>query len=254
MGMNIGLVLLAFIAGLLSCFSPCVLPLMPGYIGYLSGAAVTSQGIMVERRAALMHALAFVLGFTAIFVAIWSAFFAVTQFVDKFLLARIAGAILIAFGLHLTGLLRIPLLYREARVQVNVHGLGLPRSFLTGIAFGAGWTPCVGPMLSFILTLAMQTTTALQGTGLLLFYSAGLGVPFLLAAFGLEAFQRRMRGASRYLHYFEIAGGVLLIGMGLLLLFDKFQILNAFFYRLTPPALFDLERTVQQWLGVKLDN
>ena len=252
--MNIGLILLAFIAGLLSCFSPCVLPLMPGYIGYLSGAAVTPQGLVVERRAALMHAFAFVLGFTTIFVLIWSAFFAVTQFVDKFLMARISGVILIVFGVHLTGLVRIPLLYREARVQVKSDGLGLPRSFVTGLAFGAGWTPCVGPMLSFILALAMQTTTALQGTALLLFYSAGLGVPFLLAAFGLETIQRKLRGANRYLHYLEIVGGVLLIGMGLLLLLDKFQILNAFFFQLTPTALFDLERSIADWLGVNLNN
>lgn len=252
--MNVGLVALAFIAGLLSCLSPCVLPLMPGYIGYLSGAAVTPQGLVVQRRAALLHALAFVLGFTAIFIAIWSAFFAVTQFVDKFLLARISGVILIVFGLHLTGLIRIPLLYREARVQITSDGLGLPRSFLTGLAFGAGWTPCVGPMLSFILALAMQTTTALQGTTLLLFYSAGLAVPFLLAGFGLETLQTRLRGANRFLHYLEIAGGALLIGMGLLLLLDKFQILNAYFFRLTPLALFDLERSFSVWLGVNLSN
>ncbi len=252
--MNVGLVSLAFFAGLLSCFSPCVLPLMPGYIGYLSGAAVTPQGMSVERRAALLHAFAFVLGFTTIFVLIWSAFFTLTQFVDKFLLARISGVILIVMGLHLTGLVRIPLLYREARVQVSVNGLGLPRSYVTGIAFGAGWTPCVGPMLSFILALAMQTNTALQGTSLLLFYSAGLAVPFLLAAVGLETVQRRLRGANRYLHYLEIVGGVVLIAMGLLLLFDKFQILNAYFFQLTPPALFDLERSFQGWFGVNLNN
>ncbi len=252
--MNIGLIGLAFFAGLLSCFSPCVLPLMPGYIGYLSGAAVTPQGLIVQRRAAVLHGFAFVLGFTTIFIAIWSALFTLTQFVDKFLLARIGGVILIAFGLHLTGLVRIPFLYREARVQVNMQGLGLPRSFITGIAFGAGWTPCVGPMLSFILALAMQTPTALQGTMLLLFYSAGLGVPFLLAAFGLETAQQKLRGANRYLHYLEIAGGVLLIGMGLLLLLDKFQILNAYFFQLTPPALFDFERTLQGWFGVNLEQ
>lgn len=252
--MNLGLAALAFIAGLLSCFSPCVLPLMPGYIGYLSGAAVTPQGMVVERRAALTHAFAFVLGFTTIFVLIWSAFFALTQFVDKFLLARVSGVILIVMGLHLTGLVRIPLLYREARVQLNVDGFGLPRSYVTGMAFGAGWTPCVGPMLSFILALAMQTTTALQGTTLLLFYSAGLAVPFLLAAVGLETVQRRLRGANRYLHYLEIVGGLILIAMGLLLLFDKFQILNAYFFQLTPSALFDLERSFQAWFGVNLNN
>jgi cytochrome c-type biogenesis protein len=252
--MNAGLLTLAFGAGLLSFFSPCVLPLVPIYIGYLSGASATPEGIVVERRDTLLHSFAFILGFTTIFVVIWSALFALTQYIDKIVLGRIAGAILIVFGIHLTGLIRIPFLLREARVQFNSPELGLPRSYLTGMAFAAGWTPCIGPMLSFILSLATQTTTAVEGTGLLLFYSAGLGVPFLFTAFALDAATRRLKSLNRYLHVIEIASGVLLVVMGLLLVTDQFQVLNAYFFRMTPDVFFGMEKTLQQWLGVQLPN
>ncbi len=250
--MNIALIVLAFGAGFLSFVSPCVLPLVPIYIGYLSGAAVTPEGITVARRETLSHALAFILGFTTIFVAIWSALFALTQVIDKQLLSHIAGLILIVFGVHMLGIIRIPFLYQEARVQVNMPELGYPRSFLTGMAFAAGWTPCVGPMLSLILGAATQTTTALEGTALLLLYSAGLGAPFLLTAYALDTMTRRLKSFNRYLHTVEVISGILLIGMGLLLLFDKFQTLNAYFFQMTPQAFFDLEQNLANFLGVHL--
>ncbi len=250
--MSIGLILLAFGAGFLSFVSPCVLPLVPIYIGYLSGAAVTPEGLMVARRETLSHAFAFILGFTTIFVAIWSALFALTQLVDKQLLAHLSGLILIVFGINMLGLIRIPFLYQEARVQVGMRELGYPRSFLTGMAFAAGWTPCVGPMLSLILGAATQTSTALEGTALLLLYSAGLGVPFMIVAFGLDTMTRRLKSFSRHLHTVEIVSGLILIGMGLLLFFDKFQVLNAYFFQLTPQALFDLENNLARVLGVSL--
>ncbi|MBI3741814.1 MAG: cytochrome c biogenesis protein CcdA [Chloroflexi bacterium] len=252
--MSVGLLILAFGAGLLSCLSPCVLPLMPAYVGYLSGAVATPEGVMIRRRETLLHAFTFVLGFTTIFVAIWSALSALSVLLSKTDLSHIAGVILIVFGIHLTGLMRIPLLYREARVNFQSSQLGLPRSYLTGMAFAAGWTPCIGPMLSFILALATQTNTAVEGTVLLLFYSAGLGVPFLLTALGLDVVQRKIKGMNRFLHFVEIAGGALLITMGLLLVFDKFQILNAYFFRLTPQGLYDVEGWFRQWLGVQLPN
>jgi len=252
--MSIGLIILAFGAGFLSFVSPCVLPLVPIYIGYLSGAAVTPEGMLVARRDTLTHALAFVLGFTTIFVAIWSALFALTQVLDKLLLSHIAGVILVIFGINMLGLIRIPFLYQEARLQVGMRELGYPRSFLTGMAFAAGWTPCVGPMLSLILGLATQTPTALEGTGLLLLYSAGLGVPFLLVAYGLDTMTRRLKAFNRYLHAIEIASGVLLIVVGLLLVLDKFQILNAYFFQLTPQSFFDLESNLAHFLGVTVQQ
>lgn len=231
-------VLIAFGAGLLSFLSPCVLPMVPIYLGYLSGAAVTPEGIITARREAVAHAAAFVLGFTLIFVAIWSALSVLTSLLTKTDLAHIAGVILIIFGIHFIGIIRIPFLYQEARVHIGQRPLGYPTSLLTGMAFAAGWTPCIGPTLSGVIALATQEATVLQGTGLLLVYSAGLGIPFLLVAFGLGSATRWLKRFSPYLRAVEIASGVLLLGMGLLLVSDKFQLLNSFFFRLTPDWMY----------------
>lgn len=231
-------VVLAFGAGLLSFLSPCVLPMVPIYLGYLSGAAVTPEGLVAARRQALTHAAAFVLGFTLIFVAIWSALSVLTVLLSKNDLAHIAGVILIVFGIHFIGIVRIPFLYREARVEVRNRPLGYPTSLLTGMAFAAGWTPCIGPTLSGVIALATQEATVLQGTGLLLAYSAGLGIPFLLVALGLGSATKFLKRISPHLRKVEFASGVLLLGMGLMLLFDKFQLLNAYFFRLTPDWMY----------------
>ncbi len=230
--------LIAFGAGLLSFLSPCVLPMVPIYLGYLSGAAVTPEGIVTARREAVSHALAFVLGFTLIFVAIWSALSVLTVVLSKSDLAHIGGVILIIFGIHFIGVVRIPFLYQEARVHVGQRPLGYPTSLLTGMAFAAGWTPCIGPTLSGVIALATQEATVLQGTGLLLAYAAGLGLPFLLTAFGLASATQLLKKFTPYLRWIEIASGVLLLTMGVLLLSDKFQVLNAFFFQLTPEWLY----------------
>jgi len=233
-------VLIAVGAGLLSFFSPCVLPMVPIYIGYLSGAAVTPEGIATARREAVAHAAAFVLGFTLIFVAIWSALSVLTIIFTKTDLARAAGVILIIFGIHFIGILRIPLLYQEARVEIRKRALGYPTSLLTGMAFAAGWTPCIGPTLSGVIALATQEATVWQGTGLLIAYAAGLGIPFLLTAFALGSVTPWLKKLSPHLRKVEIASGVLLLLMGVLLLTDNFQRLNALFFQLTPEWLFKL--------------
>lgn len=227
-------VLIALGAGLLSFFSPCVLPMVPIYIGYLSGAAVTPEGVLTARRDAVAHAAAFVLGFTLIFVAIWSALSALTYVLSKSDLGHIAGVILIIFGIHFIGIIRIPFLYQEARVEVRNRPLGYPTSLLTGMAFAAGWTPCIGPTLSGVIALATQEATVFQGTGLLIAYSMGMGIPFLLTALALGSASQWLKRFSPYLRYVEIASGVLLLLMGILLLTDQFQILNAYFFNLTP--------------------
>ncbi len=231
-------ILIALFAGLLSFLSPCVLPMVPIYIGYLSGAAVTPEGIVTARRNAVTHAAAFVLGFTLIFVAIWSALSVLTVFLTKTDLAHIAGVILIIFGIHFIGIVRIPFLYQEARVEVRNRPLGYPTSLLTGMAFAAGWTPCIGPTLSGVIALATQEATVLQGTGLLLVYAAGLGIPFLLVAFGLCSATQWLKKLSPHLRKIEIASGILLLVMGLLFVTDKFQLLNAFFFNLTPDWMY----------------
>ena len=237
-------VVIAIGAGLLSFLSPCVLPMVPIYIGYLSGAVVTPEGIVSARREAVAHAAAFVLGFTLIFVAIWSALFALTSIISKPALAHIAGVILIIFAVHFIGFefqvggrkfsTRIPFLYQEARVEVRNRPLGYPTSLLTGMAFAAGWTPCIGPTLSGVIALAAQEATMLQGTGLLLAYSAGLGIPFLLTAFALGSATKWLKKLSPHLRKIEIVSGVLLLVMGVLFVTDQFQVLNGFFYDITP--------------------
>jgi cytochrome c-type biogenesis protein len=233
-------VLIAIGAGLLSFFSPCVLPMVPIYIGYLSGAAVTPEGIVAARRVAVTHAAAFVLGFTLIFVAIWSALSVLTVVFTKTNLARVAGVILIIFGIHFIGIIRIPFLYQEARVEVRNRPLGYPTSLLTGMAFAAGWTPCIGPTLSGVIALATQEATVWQGTGLLIAYAMGMGIPFLLTAFALGSATKWLKKLSPHLRKVEIASGVLLLLMGVLLLTDNFQKLNAIFFQLTPEWLFKL--------------
>jgi cytochrome c-type biogenesis protein len=234
------MVLFAIVAGLLSFFSPCVLPMVPIYIGYLSGAAVTPDGIVAARREAISHAAAFVLGFTLVFIAIWSALSVLTVIFTKTDLAHIAGVILLIFGVHFIGIIRIPFLYQEARVEVRNRPLGYPTSLLTGMAFAAGWTPCIGPTLSGVIAMATQEATVWQGTGLLLAYAAGLGIPFLLTAFALGSATKWLKKLSPHLRKVEIASGALLIVMALLLLFDKFQILNAYFFQFTPDWLLKL--------------
>jgi len=208
--------------------------MVPIYIGYLSGAAVTPEGIVAARREAVAHAAAFVLGFTLIFVAIWSALSVLTVILSKTDLGHIAGVILIIFGIHFIGIVRIPFLYQEARVKVRNRPLGYPTSLLTGMAFAAGWTPCIGPTLSGVIALATQEATVLQGTGLLVAYAAGLGIPFILVAFGLGSATQWLKKLSPHLRKVEIVSGILLLAMGLLLLTDKFQLLNAVFFNMTP--------------------
>ncbi|MBM3129546.1 MAG: cytochrome c biogenesis protein CcdA [Chloroflexi bacterium] len=245
--------LIAIGAGLLSFFSPCVLPMVPIYIGYLSGAAVTPDGIVTARRRAVLHAAAFVLGFTLIFVAIWSALSVLTVIFTKTDIARIAGFILIVFGFHFVGLdirlvdverfrivTRIPFLYQEARVEIRQRALGYPTSLLTGMAFAAGWTPCIGPTLSGVIALATQEATVLEGTGLLIAYAAGMGIPFLITAFALGSATQWLKKMSPHLRKVEIASGVLLLLMGILLITDNFQKLNALFFQWTPEWLFEL--------------
>jgi cytochrome c-type biogenesis protein len=233
-------VLIAIGAGVLSFFSPCVLPMVPIYIGYLSGAAVTPDGIVTARREAVLHAAMFVLGFTLIFIGIWSALSVLTVVLTKTELARIAGVILMIFGIHFIGIIRIPFLYREARVEVRNRPLGYPTSLLTGMAFAAGWTPCIGPTLSGVIALATQEATVWQGTGLLLAYAAGMGIPFLLTAFALGSATQWLKKLSPHLRKVEIASGILLLLMGVLLFTDQFQKLNTIFFQWTPEWLFKL--------------
>jgi cytochrome c-type biogenesis protein len=224
---------IAFLAGVVSFLSPCVLPLVPGYISMLSGASIdelkSGAGVALAGRI-FRNSLAFVVGFTAVFVSLGASATAVGNFLSAkhTIFNLVAGIIIIVFGLHLTGLVKIPLLYREARVDTGAPRRGLAGSFVLGFAFAFGWTPCIGPILATILALASTRDTLFQGMFLLAVYSAGLAIPFLLTGLGLSQFLRFYGGFRKHLQVVEVASGVLLIAIGFLIAFNKFTVLSGY--------------------------
>ena len=223
-------VLAAAAAGVVSFLSPCVLPLVPGYLSFVSGLSYadlageqSGTGPRSLTRAVLPSAAVFVLGFTTIFVAMGASATTLGRLLlgGSPVLTRIAGAVIILFGLHIIGVIRIPLLYREKRIHTQTAPRTLLGSYAVGMAFAFGWTPCIGPILGGVLTMAATRETVTQGMALLTVYSLGLGVPFLVAALGVNyllAFTARFR---RHVRAVEIGGGVLLVLVGLLVFADK---------------------------------
>ncbi|MCH7562655.1 MAG: cytochrome c biogenesis protein CcdA [Gemmatimonadetes bacterium] len=226
----------ALMAGVLSFLSPCVLPLVPSYLSFVTGMSLEDLQEGVDRRATLVHSLLFVAGFSLIFILLGAS----ASFLGVFLkhyedwIARIGGVVIIILGLHLVGIFRITPLLRERRVHVNDKPAGYLGTLGVGAAFGAGWTPCIGPVLGAILTLAGTQDTVWAGVGLLSVYSLGLAIPFLLSALALDAF---LKGFSRFrtlLPIVEKVSGVMLIVLGLLLVTGSFTILSAYLVRFTP--------------------
>lgn len=203
-------------AGLLSFFSPCVLPMVPIYLGYLTGGAVASLDAP-RGRAPVIHALFFVLGFGLVFVSLGAVAGVLGQLLARYLalVATLGGALLIALGMHMAGLLRIPWLYtQKSLVAGRPRGTGPGASFLLGLVFAAGWTPCVGPVLGAILLLAADAQTAARGSLLLSIYTLGLGLPFIAVAAAMGALLPLARRLNRYSRWASAAGGVLLILLG----------------------------------------
>ena len=215
--------IVAFGAGALSFASPCVLPLVPAYIGHLAGRSVGKEPDAGQRSETLAHALAFVLGFSAVFIVLGASVGLVGFIVREQLpwLRWVGGAILVVMGLHVAGVLRIPALYRELRFPFRPsRRLGMASSFLVGSIFGAGWTPCIGPILGAILLYASTTQTVGQGTLLLTAYSLGLGMPFLIAALALDRVLDFLRRLNRQAQLVEWTSGALLAGMGFVVMFN----------------------------------
>lgn len=223
-------ILLAFSAGLLSFLSPCVLPLVPAYITYITGSAVSELSSGKARLFALYKALGFALGFSIIFIAMGASITSIGRFLtgNQDIFRKIGGTVIVLFGIHITGIFKIKTLYYEKRV-IPFEKLGKNiSSVFIGMAFAAGWTPCVGPILASILIYAGSMDTISMGVMLLAAYSLGLAVPFLLTAYAIGSFSKYFMKISKYLDAISVFSGVLLIFMGFLIFTNKVSILSRY--------------------------
>jgi cytochrome c-type biogenesis protein len=219
---------LAFLAGLVSFLSPCVFSLVPAYIGYLGGRAAGGEVTGTNRLVTFTHGLAFVLGFSFVFISLGLASSAVGHvlFDLRFILSKVGGIVVIIFGLHMIGVFRIPFLEYDTRVQqMPDRKWGYLSSALMGVFFSAGWAPCVGPVLGAILTLAMNGGSLSTGVSLLSAYSAGLAIPFLIAALGVGWVTITLRKYGKAMHYIEIGMGVVLVILGVMLFAGVFELI-----------------------------
>ncbi len=227
---------LAFLAGLASFLSPCVFSLVPAYVGYLGGRAAGGETTESNRFITFTHGLAFVLGFSVVFVTLGVATSAFGRLLYdlRFILSKVGGVIVIIFGLHMIGVFRIPFLEYDTRIQkAPDRKLGYLSSALMGVFFSAGWSPCVGPVLGTILTLVWNGGSISQGVSLLSAYSAGLGIPFLIAALGVGWVSLTLRKYGKVMRYVEIAMGVVLIVVGVMLftgIFERIAAAGQFFW------------------------
>jgi cytochrome c-type biogenesis protein len=224
--------LAALVAGILSFVSPCVLPLVPGYLSFISGVSLesahTGQALPEgTTRRVFLASIAFVLGFTVVFVALGASASKVGQLLNEqlWILTKIAGVAVILFGLHTMGLLKINALYRQAQIDVQQKPAGPIGAFVVGLAFAFGWTPCIGPILGSILALAAREGTVSQGAVLLAVYSLGLGVPFLATSLAVDRFFGAFKRVRKYYRVIEILAGLLMIVIGILLVFDRFSLI-----------------------------
>ncbi|MFQ5678182.1 MAG: cytochrome c biogenesis CcdA family protein [Gemmatimonadota bacterium] len=233
----------AFGAGILSFLSPCVLPLVPSYVSFVTGMGMEEleEGGGGVRRTVLLHSLLFVLGFSLIFIAFGASATLIGQLLrdQQLWITRIGGAMVVLFGLHLLGITPLRFLSRERRMHLQRKPLGYAGSLLVGITFGAGWTPCIGPILGGILTLAVTREQVADGVQLLGVYSLGLAVPFMVSALALSWFLSTFRRFRRFIPWVERVSGGLLVLVGFLLLTGQFTALAAWAARLTPDFILD---------------
>lgn len=231
-------------AGMLSFLSPCVLPLVPAYLCFLGGVTLeeltrqspdSDEALRAGRRV-MLTALSFVLGFSVVFIAFGATASALSRLLleHKEVLGKIAGVVIILFGLHFMGVWRIALFNREARFHLAERPAGPFGAFVIGLAFAFGWTPCIGPVLATILTVAAHEDSVTYGTALLTAYAAGLGIPFLVAAFAARPFMRLLDRLRRHMGKIEAAIGGLLVLTGVLFLFNSFEVLGFYLLEIFP--------------------
>lgn len=242
MGEFLAQIPIVFASGLISVLSPCVLPLMPAYLSLISGVSVqelSEEGGEGTHRARVMEAcLGFVSGFSAVFIVLGASAFALGRVLRGFRIelfgmgfgiAQLAGIVIIVFGLHMMGVFRIGWLLRDTRLQLDLGAPGFLGSFTVGAGFGFGWSPCIGPILGTVLTLAGSRETVYEGITLLAVYSLGLAIPFLLAGWSIDYFFGVFARVKRHFRTLEVVSGVLLCGVGLLLVSNQLAWFNTHF-------------------------
>ncbi len=242
---------LAFVAGLASFLSPCVFSLVPIYIGYLSGQVISDSPKIKEskstQRHALLHGTAFVLGFSVVFIALGAAASVIGNILYDYrnTLSQLGGLAVIVFGLHVMGTITIPWLYYDSRPQYQQPGnnkLSLLSSFLMGVFFSAGWSPCVGPVLGAMLTMALTSEGLITGVQMLTSYSVGLAIPFIVASIAVDKVAQIYQKLGPKLRYLQTANGILLIVIGTLLFTGTLSLMTIRFAQL--PVLLDLQQTI----------
>ena len=223
-------ILLAFSAGLLSFLSPCVLPLVPGYISYLAGTTIEEPSNDKAKFVTLYKALEFVLGFSIIFILMGLSITSLGKLLitHKDLFRKIGGTLIVLFGVHTLGILKVKLFYREKRFLHFNKIKGPFSSIIMGMAFAAGWTPCIGPILSTILIYATSMDSIAKGVLLLVIYSLGLAVPFILTALAIESFTKNIKKFSKYLPFISYISGTLMILIGIMIFTNTLAILSQY--------------------------
>ena len=234
-------VFIAFTAGIFSFLSPCVLPLVPSYLTFVTGMSLEDLQEGVDRRTTFTHSLLFVVGFSSIFILLGASASFLGQFFRAYevWITRVGGVIIVLLGMHLAGVFRMTPLLREKRLHLNDKPAGYLGTLGVGVAFGAGWTPCIGPALGAILTYGMAQDTMWAGVGLLTVYSLGLAIPFLLASIALDWFLQTFQKFRAWIPVVEKASGVLLILLGILLLTGQFTLLASWLSQYTPAWILE---------------
>ncbi len=233
--------LIALSAGILSFASPCVLPLVPSYITYITGVSfkelTQKKGYSKLRWATIFHSLFFIIGFSLIFILMGASATYLGQLFSQYQywIMKGGGVIIIFLGIHFTGIIQIPFLQMEKRFEMRKKPLGYAGSFLVGVAFAAGWTPCIGPILSTILIYASTSKSFSTGIQLLTYYSIGMGIPFFLSSLAFNSFLSAFDLIKKYMRVITLISGLFLIGIGILFLTDTFQEINSYFNMLTNP-------------------
>ena len=227
------------LAGLLSFLSPCVLPIVPGYLCFLAGTSldkIASGEDASKERNVFYFALGFVFGFSTVFILLGASATLLSGLIYEYLdiLRVVGGIIIIIFGIHFMQIIQLPFLNRDTRYQIESYRPGIVGSYVIGLSFAFGWTPCIGPILGSVLSIAASSETVTYGIVLLMLYSAGLGIPFLLAAYAINSFMRFLSKVRNYIRAIEIFTGVLLVIFGILILTNRIQELAFFFIKYFP--------------------